>query len=250
MKKTTDIDPNAKWEQLIQSQASPTRELFDKLFAEGNEEKIILAVVPLIRKYNRGTRKAIKEDVECYAITEVATEIKKLLARPNANPGSYLIDVVRHAIHKAKFGTHIEARDCVSTNQRIYRPRKRESDAERNAFIRKLESQGRSAAMIEAELSSRGWDQSKLVDVESEWPMVTDVDGERWLAEFGETEPTTNDDWQTLSELCTEQEMQLLECLAQGHTHAEAAEVFDVSISTIKKRLAAIRAKVQRSEDV
>jgi len=250
------FDPSVRWEQLVASQSSPSRERFVELFQAGDREQIILATVPLIRKFNKGTQQAIKDDVECYAITEVAKAVDELLRHPNSNPGSYLIDVIRHAIHSARFGVSKEARDCVSSDLRIYRPRKRESDAERDVLIAKLELDGCSLQMIDAELQAKGFDRDRIVNTESAWPTAKvrgkddkHFTGEHVSAEFGAEQPAVDDRWELLAELCDEDELELLTMLAAGMTRDEAAEELNCHEQTITRKLAAIRAKVQRHEN-
>jgi hypothetical protein len=250
-----DIDPTAHWERLVASQPAPTRELFDSLFQAGDRDKIICACIPQIRRFNKRTPKAIREDVEFYAIGEVTKEVDRLLQHPNANPGSYLIDCIKHSIHAARFGVSKEARDCVSSNKRLYRPRKRKSDDKRDALIAKLELAGFSESMIETELSSRGWDRPRIVENESAWPSekVRGSDahftGERIAAEFGVPQPAVDDRWELLSEVCDESEMLMLELLSHGYDRTYVAEELGVHESTITNRVAAIRAKVQRQRE-
>ena len=253
------FDPDLGWNRLVASQPAPTRELFDELFAAGDREKIILSCLHLIRRFNTAP-KHLREDVEMFVIGEVTREVDLLLQKPNDNPGSYLIDVIRGAVYEAKFGTRKAARDCVSTNRRIYRPRPRPTDAERNALVRKLERQGQSPQMIEAELQAAGFDQSRIITNECEWPSAKvrgeddkHYTGERSFAEFGADDPS-NDDWQHLAELyqanvLNDSDMQLLDALSQGFTQNECADIFSANVSTIKARLTRIKAKVQSHED-
>lgn len=246
------INPDAQWERLVSAQAKPSRKLFDTLFVEGDREAIILATLPLIRRFNNSP-KAIRDDVEMYAVGKVTKAVDELLQKPNTNPGSYLLDVIIGAIHEAKFGTGKEARDCVSTNRRIYRPRPKPTDAERKKLVRKLELDGCSEAMIRAELESRGLDQSRIVTTETEWPSSKvredgHYTGERTLAEFGAEQPVVDDRWELLGEICEDDELLILELLSHGHTHEYVAEALGVHETTITKRLATIRAKVQRHE--
>jgi DNA-binding CsgD family transcriptional regulator len=249
------FNPNASWEKLVASQPAPTRENFDTLFAAGDRDAIILACLPLIKKYNTAPA-AIREDVELYVLGEITREVDRMLQHPNANPGSYLIDEIRHAIHEAKFGTGKEARDCVSSNRRIYRPRPKASDPKRDKLIRKLELDGCSASMIEAELSSRGWDQSRVVEVEAQWPdeKARGSDGHFTCGHVafdpGACDQST-DDWTTLAELheagiLTDADIDLIDFLAAGNSHNEAAKELGCNVSTITTRLRKIKAKVQR----
>jgi len=242
------IDPSRAINRLVSEQPQPTRQRFDALFAAGDREAIVLATLPLIRKYNRSTPKHLKDDVESYAVGEVVKAVDRLLARQNANPGSYLTDVVRHAIHSARYGETTDAQQCSPSTQRLYQPRPRKSDAERDTLVAKLQQQGCSPQMIEAELSARGWDQSRILLHESEWPMVPHVEtGEPVLADFGES-PASNDDWELLEEICTDEELLILQLLSHGHTREYVGRAVNLHASTITKKLAAIRAKVQRHQ--
>jgi DNA-directed RNA polymerase specialized sigma24 family protein len=253
------IDPDASWEQLVSSQLPPSRELFDQLFAEGDREKIILATLPLIRRLNKNTKQSIREDVEAFAVMKVVEAVDRLLERPNENAGSYLLTTIRGAIHDARYGCSVEAQQCSPSTDRIYKPRKRKTDAKRDALIRDLERQGCSPRMIESELSLHGFDRSRIVTPEAEWPHEQSRDqdqhfGEKVPMEFGRCDPN-NDDWEHLIELheagvLTDDDMALLDCLMQGFTQDEAADVFSTSLSTIKTRLKRIQQAIHNHDEV
>lgn len=253
------IDPAAGWEQLVASQPAPTRELFDSLFKAGDRDKIITATLPLIRQYNAKTPLNIREDVEAFAVMKVVEAVDRLLQQPNTNPGSYIIGVIRGAIHAARFGESVEAQQCSPSTQRIYRPKERDTDAECDALIRQLQQQGCSERMTDSELALRGFDRSRVMRLEGEWPHKKargedgHFTGERVPMEFGAPDPS-NDDWGHLVELfeagvIDDSEMQLLDAKLQGFTNAECASIFSAHVSTITARLTRIAQKIQDHQE-
>lgn len=245
------IDPQRSWDRFIASQGRPTRERFDALFAAGDRDGIVALALPLIRKFNRSP-KHLRDDIEAFAIGEVVKAVDTLLARTNENPGSYIIDVIRGAIQEARYGSSIDAQQCSPSTERIYRPRPRKSDSERDRLISQLQQQGCSEAMIQAELDSRGFDQPKVVNRECEWPLVPHEEtGEPILADFGATDSA--DEWGHVVELfeagvLTEADVQLIDAKMQGFTNDECASIFAENVSTTTTRLRRIKTKIQRHD--
>jgi hypothetical protein len=242
-------------------QPASNAERWAELFAARDRDGLILQALVYIRKYNSATPDFIKPDVEMYAVQRAIVAVDRCL-QENKQPekaSAYIRASVIHAISNARKG---KVTKYVATNVRTTQPRKTNRELET-----KLRQSGLSNAMVEAELFSHGYQPcSRVRVVESEWPEWTSKDGGKRLADFAGNSTGkrrhsgtkrgmqmlesagTSDDWEFLTEILSDEQLDYLRLRAAGYTQGEIEDEFKVSAAEQSKIMRDIKTKIQAHE--
>jgi hypothetical protein len=218
--------------------SAPSRELFRRLFAERNRERLIFESLNIVRSVVAKHVKATQQrwafdDLESVATIAAIKAVDQLLSNgAGENPGSYIWDAVHGAVVEPDSDLH--SRPFI-----VVRPR-----GEKGKYVR-VETPWPEGAL------KRDKD-GMFTGARGDWEPGRTIQGQRIQGKPMPAEARvsrTDDDWGFLAEICNDEEMLILQLLSHGHTREYVAKAIGCHESTITEKINRIKERVQSYTD-